>query len=178
MQMEYRHGDEPAPIEQLYTNQTQPYFRAPQIYISTAARFMLGRRVLVFPHNWTSRGLAGQPFLPADDKARSLYVLDVKSGAVQVIRFPDALADVAVGGDTTVAACWDGRSSWSITMTTAGRRSFIVVTSSYSGFPTILRRVISSASLVCPATPWKSRSAWWAGSAIPSRRRADAVAFP
>lgn len=44
--MEYRHGDEAAPMEQLYTNQTEPYFRAPQIYISTAARFMLGRRVL------------------------------------------------------------------------------------------------------------------------------------
>jgi hypothetical protein len=44
--MEYRHNDQPAPIEQLYTNQTHPYFRAPQIYISTAARFMLGRRVI------------------------------------------------------------------------------------------------------------------------------------
>lgn len=44
--MEYRHGDAPAPIEQLYTNQTHPYFRAPHIYVSTAARFMLGRRVL------------------------------------------------------------------------------------------------------------------------------------
>jgi hypothetical protein len=44
--MEYRRSDDSAPIEQLYTNQTQPYFRAPQIYVSTAARFMLGRRVL------------------------------------------------------------------------------------------------------------------------------------
>jgi len=44
--MEYRHDGQPAPIEQLYTNQTHPYFRAPQIYISTAARFMLGRRVI------------------------------------------------------------------------------------------------------------------------------------
>lgn len=34
------------PPENLYTNQTQPYFRAPQIYIATAARFMQGRRVL------------------------------------------------------------------------------------------------------------------------------------
>ena len=32
--------------EHLYTNQTQPYFRAPQIYLSVAARFMPGRRVL------------------------------------------------------------------------------------------------------------------------------------
>lgn len=34
------------PPENLYTNQTQPYFRAPHIYIATAARFMQGRRVL------------------------------------------------------------------------------------------------------------------------------------
>jgi hypothetical protein len=34
------------PPENLYTNQTQPYFRAPHIYIATPARFMQGRRVL------------------------------------------------------------------------------------------------------------------------------------
>jgi hypothetical protein len=44
--MEYRRRGKPAPIEQLYTNQTHPYFRAPHLYVSTAARFMLGRRVL------------------------------------------------------------------------------------------------------------------------------------
>lgn len=35
-----------APPEHIYTNQTRPYFRAPHIYISTAARFMPGRRVV------------------------------------------------------------------------------------------------------------------------------------
>jgi hypothetical protein len=44
--MEYRRGDEAAPVEQLYTSQTHPYFRAPHIYIATAARFMQGRRVI------------------------------------------------------------------------------------------------------------------------------------
>lgn len=44
--MEYRHGDSPAPIEHTYTNQTHPYFRAPHIYVSIAARFMPGRQVL------------------------------------------------------------------------------------------------------------------------------------
>ena len=37
-------GDTPS--EHLYTNQTHPYFRAPQIYIGIAARFMPGRRIL------------------------------------------------------------------------------------------------------------------------------------
>ena len=44
--MEYRRNGEPAPIHHLYINQTHPYFRAPHIYIATAARFMPGRRVL------------------------------------------------------------------------------------------------------------------------------------
>ena len=34
------------PSHHLYTNQTHPYFRAPHIYISTAARFMPGRQVI------------------------------------------------------------------------------------------------------------------------------------
>jgi hypothetical protein len=34
------------PSQHLYTNQTQPYFRAPHLYIATAARFMPGRRVI------------------------------------------------------------------------------------------------------------------------------------
>lgn len=45
--MEYRGADGQAvPLEELYTSQTHPYFRAPQIYVALAARFMLGRQVL------------------------------------------------------------------------------------------------------------------------------------
>lgn len=36
----------PTPREQLYTNQTSPYFRAPHIYVSVAARFMPSRQVV------------------------------------------------------------------------------------------------------------------------------------
>jgi hypothetical protein len=38
------YGD--APREQFYTNNTQPYFRAPHLYVAPAARFMEGRQVL------------------------------------------------------------------------------------------------------------------------------------
>lgn len=44
--MEYRHNGGEAPVEHLYTNQTHPYFRAPHLYLSIAARFMPGRQVL------------------------------------------------------------------------------------------------------------------------------------
>tara|TARA_R110000764_G_scaffold88923_1_gene170180 strand:- start:5439 stop:6881 length:1443 start_codon:yes stop_codon:yes gene_type:complete len=35
-----------APLEHLYTNQTSPYYRAPQIYIAIGGRLMPGRQVL------------------------------------------------------------------------------------------------------------------------------------
>ena len=44
--MEYRRPGGEAPLEHLYTNQTHPYFRAPQLYLAIAARFMPGRKVL------------------------------------------------------------------------------------------------------------------------------------
>ena len=34
------------PLEHLYTNQTQPYFRAAHLYVGIAARFMPGRRIV------------------------------------------------------------------------------------------------------------------------------------
>lgn len=46
VQMSYSDTDSTVPSCQLYTSQTHPYFRAPQIYVSTAARFMPGRQVV------------------------------------------------------------------------------------------------------------------------------------
>lgn len=39
-------ADPPVPQEQFYTNQTHPYFRAPDLYVALAARFMQGRATL------------------------------------------------------------------------------------------------------------------------------------
>jgi hypothetical protein len=44
--MEYRRAGGEAPIEHLYTNQTQPYFRAPHLYLATAARFVPDRQAI------------------------------------------------------------------------------------------------------------------------------------
>lgn len=46
VQMRYSDTGDVVPSHELYTNQTQPYFRAPHIYLSTAARFMKGRQVI------------------------------------------------------------------------------------------------------------------------------------
>ncbi len=39
-------GGKPSPTEELYTNQTHPYFRAPQIYVAIAARFVPNRQAI------------------------------------------------------------------------------------------------------------------------------------
>jgi metallo-beta-lactamase class B len=67
-----------------------------------------GKRLIAWPHSWASRGLAGQPRLPADDEAADLYVLDVASGKAARLTFPDAVADVAVSARGVVVSCWDG----------------------------------------------------------------------
>ncbi|MBT4101740.1 MAG: hypothetical protein HOE86_29065 [Gemmatimonadetes bacterium] len=38
--MDYRQGEDQAPAEEFYINQTRPYFRAPHIYVALPARFM------------------------------------------------------------------------------------------------------------------------------------------
>jgi hypothetical protein len=68
-----------------------------------------GKRLLVSPHSWTSRGLAGQALLPADEDAADLYVLEIDTGKVARLTFPDAISDVAVSDKGVVAGCWDGR---------------------------------------------------------------------
>jgi glyoxylase-like metal-dependent hydrolase (beta-lactamase superfamily II) len=72
-----------------------------------------GSLLYVWPHHWKSRGLAGQPILPADEEANTLYVLDVASGKVRPIRFPDAVSDLSVSANgEVVAGCWDGQAYW------------------------------------------------------------------
>ncbi len=44
--MQLLHDGQNVPDQHLYTNQTYPYFRAPHIYIATAARFMPNRSVI------------------------------------------------------------------------------------------------------------------------------------
>lgn len=63
---DFRTWSEPVPIvvenverEHLYTNQTQPYFRAPHVYLSTPARFFPGKRVLT-DEQIETHGIAAQ----------------------------------------------------------------------------------------------------------------------
>ena len=44
--MSYVTDGHPSPTEELYTNQTHPYFRAPHLYVAIAARFVPGRQAI------------------------------------------------------------------------------------------------------------------------------------
>jgi glyoxylase-like metal-dependent hydrolase (beta-lactamase superfamily II) len=69
-----------------------------------------GKYLLAYPHHWTCRGLAGQTILPADDGARTLFVLEIATGKVRALKFPDTISDVAASETgPVVAGCWDGR---------------------------------------------------------------------
>jgi len=71
-----------------------------------------GQKLLIWPHTWVCRGLAGQTILPVDDPPRVpsvLYVLSVQSGDLNMPRFPDAIAGVDARGSRIAITCWDGR---------------------------------------------------------------------
>jgi metallo-beta-lactamase class B len=73
--------------------------------------FLPGDRLLLaYPHHWASRGLAGQPHLPADEEARTAWLLDVESADVRSLEFPAAVADATVDDEGRIAiTCWDSR---------------------------------------------------------------------
>jgi glyoxylase-like metal-dependent hydrolase (beta-lactamase superfamily II) len=69
-----------------------------------------GKYVLASPHHWTCRGLAGQTILPADDHADSLFLLEIATGKVRTVTFPDAVSDVTAAEDgPVVVGCWNGQ---------------------------------------------------------------------
>ncbi len=68
-----------------------------------------GNKLVVWPHSWRCRGLAGQSLLPADDHADALYVLDVPSGKAETRTFRPAISDMAVSEKGALAVgAWGG----------------------------------------------------------------------
>jgi metallo-beta-lactamase class B len=68
-----------------------------------------GKKLVVWPHSWKCRGLAGQPLLPADDHADTLYFLDVASGKAAPRSFRPAISDVAQSAKGALAVgSWGG----------------------------------------------------------------------
>ena len=71
-----------------------------------------GSLVWCVPMSWFARGLAGCPWLPADEEAHTVYLFDAaRRQWTSTWRFPDALCDFAVHPESQIslASCWDGR---------------------------------------------------------------------
>ncbi len=71
-----------------------------------------GRLAWCVPMSWFARGLAGCPWLPADEKADRVFVFDLARRQWSMSwRFPDAVSDFALHpqGQTALACCWNGR---------------------------------------------------------------------
>lgn len=98
VQMTY--GDTPS--EQLYTQQTSPYFRAPQIYVAIGARFMPQRQIL------TEAQLASLQVDPSQYKGMSEpYLMTTRGGSVYDRTFMEAF--IRPG---TAPGNWSGRTNY------------------------------------------------------------------
>ena len=76
-------GNPPTIREQLYTNQTSPYFRAPHIYVALAARFMKGRKALT-PEQVKEIGIKEASWL--DDDCSECVLMTTRAGTTQYDR--------------------------------------------------------------------------------------------
>ena len=90
------------PPEHIYTNQTTPYFRAPQLYIGIAARFFPGRQVLT-PQDAGRLGVDPGYFRDCSDAV----LLSSRGGASYERRFLEAFLRPGIGLEN-----WGSRSNY------------------------------------------------------------------
>ena len=101
--MEYRAADGgPGAFEELYVNQTFPYFRAPHLYVALAGRFVGNRKVL------SDEQIAALGLLPSQGNDISDAVfLTSRGGAVYDRVFPEAFVRPGIGLNN-----WGARSNF------------------------------------------------------------------
>jgi metallo-beta-lactamase class B len=72
--------------------------------------WMNGKRLEIWTRHWQCRGLAGQPTLPTDESAETLYNLSLVAGKVGSMTDLAAFSDVDFSGKANlVASLWNGR---------------------------------------------------------------------
>lgn len=98
--VEMTYGDTPS--EQLYTQQTSPYFRAPHIYVAIGARFMPQRQIL------TESQLVSLKVDPTQYKGMSEpYLMTTRGGNVYDRTFMEAFIRPGTG-----LSNWSGRTNY------------------------------------------------------------------
>ena len=66
--------------------------------------------VWCWPASWFARGMAGEPWLPVDRPARTLYRIALDARTAEAAEFPDAVAACALSpaNGFVLVSCWDG----------------------------------------------------------------------
>lgn len=140
------YGD--GPVEHLYTNQTHPYFRAPQIYLGIAARFMPGRQVLT-AEQAASIGVIGGYFKDVSDSV----LITTRGGDQYARQFPEAFIKPEPGIEN-----WTSRTNYpalNIVPTGEGEMS-LYVQKNYGQPSHHLRRYrLRTDGLVAVRAPWR-----------------------
>lgn len=99
-----------APAEQFYVNNTEPYFRAPQLYIGLAARFMEGRSA-VTDEQARAIGLKSPRGILYNRDCSDGVLLTTRAGSTRYDRtFPEALIRPGIG-----AGNWVSRTNYPLT---------------------------------------------------------------
>ena len=140
------YGD--GPVEHLYTNQTHPYFRAPQIYLGIAARFLPGRQVL------TSAQAEKVGVNPGYFRDLSDSVLITTRGGDQYDRqFPEAFLKPELGLEN-----WTSRTNYpALNLVPTGDAEMSLYVQKNYGQPThhLRRYRLRTDGLVAVRAPWR-----------------------
>jgi len=140
------YGD--GPVEHLYTNQTHPYFRAPQIYLGIAARFMPGRQVLT-AEQATSIGVNPGYFKDVSDSV----LITTRGGDRYDRLFPEGLIKPEPGLEN-----WTSRTNYpalNIVPTGDGEMSFYVQKGYGQPNHRLHRYRLRTDGLVAARAPWR-----------------------
>ncbi|MFZ4628546.1 MAG: hypothetical protein ACOYNR_09495 [Blastocatellia bacterium] len=140
------YGD--GPLEHLYTNQTHPYFRAPQIYLGIAARFLPGRQVL------TAAQAEKVGVNPGYFRDLSDSVLITTRGGDQYDRqFPEAFLKPELGLEN-----WTSRTNYpALNLVPTGEAEMSLYVQKNYGHPThhLRRYRLRTDGLVAVRAPWR-----------------------
>jgi metallo-beta-lactamase class B len=69
-----------------------------------------GNTLWCVPTSWFARGMAGQPWLPADPGANQIFVFDIRRRVWRATwTLPDAVSDFAIHAPGALVSCWNGK---------------------------------------------------------------------
>ncbi len=68
------------------------------------------KEIWCWPASWFARGMAGEPWLPVDSPARTVYRIVPDTRSAEALMFPDAIASCAINSadGSALVSCWDG----------------------------------------------------------------------